>query len=141
VCGAAHLAPRGWSTSRARSGCPDRDESVLRPAGVGRGRTRDHHLTGPIGDRLVHVFDAAPLGRQDEQRLPIGTTEQAGESASESASEPLERVEDEIESELEFVPVVEARLQDVLHDELAEVWVLGGGELPERGPRHVCDFL
>src|SRR5918994_6228786 len=51
----------------------------LRPPGSRYGCPDGQHLTGPGSERLVHLLDAAPLGRQDEQRPPVRTAEHARE--------------------------------------------------------------
>lgn len=52
---------------------------VSRPSGAGYWCLADEHLPSPGCDQLVHLLDAASLGRQQEQRLAVQSAEHDGE--------------------------------------------------------------
>src|SRR6266566_8288675 len=65
---------------RARRNCHSAVCPLSRPSGTGYRYLADQHLSGPGCDRLIHLLDAAPLGRQQEQRLAVRSTEHGGEA-------------------------------------------------------------
>src|SRR5436305_14690535 len=55
---------------------------LSRPSGAGYRCLADQHLPGPGCERLVHLLDATPLSRQQEQGLLVRSAEHGGEEGT-----------------------------------------------------------
>jgi hypothetical protein len=65
----------GSLDQRLQEGC--RDGVLLRPPDTRRRRRCGEHLTGSVGDHLIHVLDASPFGGHHEECSSVRTPEHA----------------------------------------------------------------